>query len=95
MSNFLLFLIYFVIVSQLLKKQGYERSYVFIFSGVLSNLIISLSTMVLKIVILMFDKISMSELGCCMDDMDMIFKLATFPSLMSFFPQAISGFKNS
>ena len=34
------------------------------FSGGLSNLIILLSAMVLKILISIFDKISMSELGC-------------------------------
>ena len=34
------------------------------FNGGLSNLIILLSTMVLKILISMFDKISISELGC-------------------------------
>ena len=31
----------------------------------------------------MFDKINMSGLECSMDDMDVIFKLATSPSLMS------------
>ena len=29
----------------------------------------------------MFDKINMSELKCCMNGMDMTFKLATSPSL--------------
>ena len=55
------------------------------FSGGLSNLIILLSTMVLKILISMFDKISMSELGCWFDLMEVIFVVATSPSLMSFF----------
>ena len=42
-----------------------------------------LSTMVLKILSFMFDMITMSELGCCMDGIDLIFKLATSPGLMS------------
>ena len=40
----------------------------------LRNLIISLSIMVLKILILMFDKINMSKWECCMDGIDMILR---------------------
>ena len=33
--------------------------------------------MILKMLILMFHKINMSEVECCVDGIDMIFKLAT------------------
>ena len=64
------------------------------------NLIISLSTMVLKILILMFDEISMIELILHVTSfeligLDLIFKLETCPSFMCYFFQAISDFKNS
>ena len=64
------------------------------------NLIISLSTMVLKILILMFDEISMIELILHVTSfeligLDLIFKLETYPSFMCYFFQAFSGFKNS
>ena len=48
----------------------------------LRNLIISLSTMVLKTLILFFDEINIRELECCMDGLDVIFKLATSPILV-------------
>ena len=68
-------------------------------SPYLRNLIISLSTMVLKILILMFDEISMIELILRVTSfewigLDLIFKLETFASFMCYFFQAISGFKN-
>ena len=43
----------------------------------------------------MFDKINMNELKCYIDGMDVIFKLATSPSLKLFFSHAIPGFENS
>ena len=56
----------------------------------MKNLIISLSTIVLKMLTLMFGKINLSELKCCMDEMDVIFKLATSLELMSLlFPSNI------
>ena len=44
---------------------------------------------------LMFNKINMSELECFMYGMSVIFKQTIAPSLMSYFFQVISGFKNS
>ena len=56
--------------------------------------------MVLKILILMFDEISMIELILHVTSfeligLDLIFKLETCPSFMCYFFQAISDFKNS
>ena len=56
--------------------------------------------MVLKILILMFDEISMIELILHVTSfeligLDLIFKLETYPSFMCYFFQAFSGFKNS
>ena len=47
-----------------------------------SVVIISLITVVLKQLILMFDKINSSELECCMDGIKVIFELAISPSLI-------------
>ena len=49
----------------------------------LRNRIVSLATMVLKITVLVFHTINIKELEYRMDGMDGIFKLTTFPSLMS------------
>ena len=49
----------------------------------LRNRIVSLGTMVLKITVLVLDTINIKELEYRMDGMDGIFKLTTFPSLMS------------
>ena len=47
------------------------------------NIILSLSTMVLKMLIFMFYQINFSGLECYIGLVDMIFKLATSPSLVS------------
>ena len=49
----------------------------------LRNRIVSLGTMALKITVLVFDTTNIKELEYRMDGMDAIFKLTTFPSLMS------------
>ena len=49
----------------------------------LRNRIVSLGTMVLKMTVLVLDTINIKELEYRMDGMDGIFKLTTFPSLMS------------
>lgn len=43
---------------------------------------------------LTFVKINGNELECSMNEMDVIFKMATSPSLMSFLSQGISDFEN-
>ena len=53
----------------------------------LRNLIMSFNPMVLKTLILMFDKINMSELECYMNGIGVIFKLATSSLISILFPR--------
>ena len=57
----------------------------------LEKLIISSGTMVLKTLILIFDKINMIELEFCVEGIDAMFKLVNSPSLMTLlFPNNFS-----
>ena len=51
--------------------------------------VVSLDTVVPKILILMFCKVNMKEFECCMDGIGVIFKLETSGSLMSLLFEAI------
>ena len=48
---------------------------------IFEKLIISLSTVVLKILVFMFGKINMSDSERCMEEMDLIFRLANSPRM--------------